>query len=546
MNARALVLASLLVLASCEARSTFTAWEWERLESLANLPDPPPDHSNAAVGDPAAEALGHRLYFDPSFSGPAQLVDMLGRPIASARAPRGEEMGISCNSCHQVDRAGADHTSVPRHVSIGAGAYDVNGQQTLNAAHYPLLYWNGRSDSLWSQILAVVESDVSMGGDRLKVAWRLADAYRAEYEAAFPDWPLPAAMDGVAAQQARLEADGSCRLDGESCPAPHCSVRHGACLPRFPLRGKPGYEGQLGLVPDGTLRGCQRGQATTPPEPWDDAYDCMELADQRAVTRVFVNFAKAIAAYEVRLVSRDSAFDRFVNEGPGSTVISAAARRGARLFVGKASCIDCHRTPLLSDGDFHDIGVPQLGVHVPGLGDCPRGGWCDCVSDDVHQPGNCLPWGHRDGLRKLQASRFRRDSFYSDDAECQRTASLHDDPLFAREHPGACDGRVASYSRLRVDADSSRGAWRTPSLRDVAHTAPYMHNGLYATLEEVIWHYDGGGSSGDPATRDPRLSPLGLSDRDVADLVAFLHTLTGAPLPAEVAAPPPLPPPSPF
>ena len=53
--------------------------------------------------------------------------------------------------------------------------------------------------------------------------------------------------------------------------------------------------------------------------------------------------------------------------------ISPAAKRGARLFVGKASCVDCHNGPLFSDGLFHDIGVPQVGDHVPTVADCYPG-----------------------------------------------------------------------------------------------------------------------------------------------------------------------------
>ena len=85
------------------------------------------------------------------------------------------------------------------------------------------------------------------------------------------------------------------------------------------------------------------------------------------VTQVLVNFGKAIAAYENKLVSLEAPFDRFVHEGKDSTAISPAAKRGARLFVGKASCIDCHNGPMLTDKGFHNIGIPQVGDHVPTL-----------------------------------------------------------------------------------------------------------------------------------------------------------------------------------
>lgn len=536
----------------------FTDEEWTQLASLANLSDPPLDTSNKYIGDPKVIALGKKFYFDPDFSGEATQLDMLNRPALAARAQLGKPLGISCNTCHQVDVAGGDHTSVPNNVGVGAGAYDVNGQQTMNAAYYKLLYWNGRADSLWSQIVAVAENDVSMASDRLKIVWRIADAYRDEYNAAFGEWPMPALIDNVAMQKNRLLGDGTCVLSEGSCPGWCTQVSVGPtswCLPRFPLRGKPGYENQVGLVDDGTFRGCQRGQPQSnpraQPEPFNDAFDCMRIDDQRAVTRIYTNWAKAIAAYEYTLISRDAPFDQWVNDGAESDHISAAAKRGAKLFVGKAACIDCHNSALFSDDQFHNIGVPQSGAFVPTVNDCPAGGWCDCVSSDVNQPMNCMPNGARDGLRRLQSSRYRRDSFYSDDAQCQNNFLAHNDARMT--NPDDCDGLASFYSVLRpdslLDATTLLGQWRTPSLRDVALTAPYMHTGAYETLEDVVAHYNNGGAAGRGnfvGTRDPRIAPLKLSTAEVSDLVAFLRTLNGARLPEAVIATPTLPAPSPF
>jgi cytochrome c peroxidase len=236
-----------------------------------------------------------------------------------------------------------------------------------------------------------------------------------------------------------------------------------------------------------------------------------------------VNFAKAIAAYEATLISRDSAFDRFAAEGPDSTLISDAAKRGARLFVGKASCYECHNTPLLSDDQFHNIGVPQVGAAVPTEADCVAGAVCDCVAGT-----NCLPWGAWDGLKKLSSNAFKRTGAFSDaptDTSHQRWYDL-----------------AALVASKDLSVEAMKGQWRTPGLRDVALTAPYMHNGLYRTLEEVIWHYDGGGApSGYAGARSVRVKPLGLTDQDVSDLVAFLETLNGAPLPASLVTSPVLP-----
>jgi cytochrome c peroxidase len=231
---------------------------------------------------------------------------------------------------------------------------------------------------------------------------------------------------------------------------------------------------------------------------------------------VLVNFAKAIEAYEYKLISRDSDFDRWVKAGPRSLVIPPEARRGARLFVSKAGCIDCHSGPLLGDGAYRNIGVPQVGAAVPTVADCPAGAACDCAAGK-----GCLPWGAYDGLKRLAAHKFRRDDKqWSDDPEDPTRKSLY----------------------LSNPPDALKGTWRTPSLRDVALTAPYMHDGIYRSLDEVIWHYDSGGgplaNESVAATRAVQLKPLRLTEGERSDLVAFLHTLNGR-LPADLLKAPP-------
>jgi cytochrome c peroxidase len=483
----------------------FSAHEWDVLRSLAGLPEQPPlDTSNRFSNDPAAAALGQQLYFEPRASGTATLVDTLGRPVPYARAAKGAPLGISCATCHDPRAAGSDLTSMPNTTSIGAGWYDVNGQQTVNAAYYGITYWNGRNDSLWAQVVAVEESTVSMGSNRLALTWMLADHYRAAYDAVFTDTPLPVTgpSEALAAQ---VTSNGQCALDAGVCPDGCRAVAStpASCWPRFPLRGRPG-----------TTPGCQPDSTT---EPFFDAYDCMDLADQKATTQVLVNFSKAIAAYEQRLVSRDSAFDRFMAEGPKSDLLTAAQQRGARLFVGKAACVECHSTPLFSDSEFHNVGVPQEGEAVPTEADCPEGSKvCDCVAGV-----KCLPWGARDGLAKLRTNGFRRDSTWSDDpADTSRVGYLK-----------------------RPLTDELIGAWRTPSLRDVALTAPYMHDGAYPSLAAVVEAYNtGGAAAGYSGQRSVQVQPLLLTVDEENDLVAFLGSLTGAPLPMALISKPELPP----
>jgi cytochrome c peroxidase len=476
----------LLILAGCEP-GLYTDAEWERLESLVNVDqDPPADAVNKYVGDPAAEALGQMLFFDTRTSGIASQVDILARPTTASRAPKGEPIGIACATCHDPSRGGVDHSSVPNNVSIGAGIYDVNSQSVINAAYYPLKYWNGRYDSLVWQAMAVTESGVSLNSDRVRIAWLLHDAYSDQYNALFPEHPLPDFGRTREEQAALLEADGQCILDAGACPA-ECTMDAEGCWPRFAIQGRPG----------------------TP------LFERMAEADRNAITRAYVNYAKAIAAYEFKLISRNSTFDQWVTDGRDSELISPGARRGAKLFVGKASCIDCHRTPLFSDGLFHNVGVPQTGAGVPTKSDCPAGNACDCVAGQ-----RCFPWGAYFGLNALKTTMNRADN-----------------PTFS-DSPGLTETLAGWYDR--EIGDEFKGAWRTPSLRDIAITAPYMHDGFYRSLDEVVRHYVQGGTRFGSASDqlDARIRPLDLDEQEIQDLVAFLGTLTGEALPRELVEAP--------
>jgi len=450
----------------CDAEGcTWTDREWALVASLANPGRPPADPSNRFWNDDVVAGLGQKFFFDTAFSGNATQVDAIKRPSPPPRATKGQPINVSCATCHDPQHAGVDLTSVPGNVSVGAGWTDVNALAVVNSAYRKVVFWNGRADSLWALNVAVAESTTTMGGNRLRIVDRISKHYSAEY--ALLDSVVPAS-----------------RFAG------------------FPTDGKPG---------NGT---CDTDPAVLATEPFNDAFDCLSAEDKTAVNTVLVNWAKAIASYEYQLVSGATPFDQFVNEGPASTAISASAKRGARLFVGKGACIDCHAGPQLTDEDFHDIGVPQAGMTVPTLTDCPDGNaGCDCfVGADTKPVTACAPFGAYDGLQKLAANKWLRTSTWSDDPS---------------------DASRAEYvNRGNAPAESLQGAWRTPSLRNVALTAPYMHDGVFGTLEEVVWHYNGGGQTAGGeriGARAPQIKPLMLTDGEVADLVAFLETLTGDP-----------------
>ena len=228
--------------------------------------------------------------------------------------------------------------------------------------------------------------------------------------------------------------------------------------------------------------------------PGGRAWRRMAPADQEAVNRVMANLGVALAAWQRRLVRYDSPFDRFAAaladdpDPPPDEAFPAAARRGLKLFVGEAQCTLCHSGPDFSNQAFHNLGLPVA----------------------EHRDT-----GREQGLRRLAASPFNAAGPYAGD---------QDD---------------ADRLRFLPPPESLRGAFKTPSLRNVARTAPYFHDGRFATLEEAVRFYLEPPEGETLGEREGTLDLIpDLTDRQVADLVAFLKTLNSAPLPEAVTAPP--------
>jgi len=207
--------------------------------------------------------------------------------------------------------------------------------------------------------------------------------------------------------------------------------------------------------------------------------------------QVFADAGKAMAAFIETLVSGRTPFDEYRdalerNDAAAMARYPRAAERGLRLFVGKGNCRLCHLGPLFANGEFHDVGRPFF---IPGGVDS----------------------GRYDGIAKVRADRFNLLGPYSDDRS----------------------GRAAVKTR-HVDLQPRNfGEFKVPGLRDVARTAPYMHDGSLPDLRSVVRHY----SELDPdrlhADGERLLVPLHLAPGEVDDLVAFLESLTD-PSPADV------------
>lgn len=201
---------------------------------------------------------------------------------------------------------------------------------------------------------------------------------------------------------------------------------------------------------------------------------------------VLVHAAKAIGAFVGTLVSGRTAFDRFRDalargDARAASAYPLAAQRGLRLFVGHGRCNLCHVGALFSNGEFADTGLPFF------------------VRPGVVDPGR------HGGIAALQASGYNLLSRWSD----------------------APRGAATATKTRHVDSQHRNfGEFKVPGLRNVAGTAPYMHDGQLATLDAVVRHYSELNLDRLHADGQQILAPLNLSEAQRADLVAFLHTLS--------------------
>jgi len=180
---------------------------------------------------------------------------------------------------------------------------------------------------------------------------------------------------------------------------------------------------------------------------------------------------KAIPEYLMSLTSKNVPFD----EG----TMSEEAKRGMELFTGKAGCVQCHNGSLFTDQKAHNTGVPEN---------------FDVFLDPMNHQA-FLAFAMFQGIENYM--NLKRD-------------------------PG--------YYNVTMDK-ADMGKFITPSLRELKYTAPYMHNGMLKTLDDVVVFYNNGG--GEDSNKSLLLKPLGLSKSERGDLVAFLLSLSGEPLTGE-------------
>lgn len=245
------------------------------------------------------------------------------------------------------------------------------------------------------------------------------------------------------------------------------------------------YESVFGPLPDfSDLRRFPSQAAPVGfPEP-DAAWAGMHAEDKNAVNVAFSNLGKALAAYQRLLEPGETDFDRYVaammdgDPAKANAILTPRQSAGLKLFIGKGQCTNCHNGPLFTNNEFHNTSVLSAPGQVPAL-------------------------GHAEGVRLAFQDPFNCLGSYSDDTE-KRCPEL----------------RFARVGNELV------GTQRTPSLRNVAETPPYMHAGQIQTLAAVLDQYN---RAPDAMIGHNEAKPLGLRPAELAQLEAFLHTLSAPP-----------------
>ncbi|GJM13030.1 MAG: methylamine utilization protein [Pseudohongiella sp.] len=328
---------------------------------------------------------------------------------------------VSCASCHKPELMFTDGLPLAIGVDIGP----MHTPSLVGLAYSPWFYWDGRKDSQWAQALAPLEAKHEHATDRVQLLHLIAsdEVYSRMYEDVFGSLDFPVVL-----------------------PA------------------------------SGTPEGDEQQQAS---------WNSMDVESQTAVSRVFANLGKALAAYQRKLLPGRARFDDYVSqlleESDDEKLLSNSEQAGLKVFIDKGQCVTCHNGPMFSNNEFHNTGVLAVSGTMPSM-------------------------GRYDGIRIAQEDPFNCLGQFSDATESE-----------------------CIELRFARDSNDLVGAMKTPTLRNISLTAPYMHGGQMTTLMEVVEHYDEAPTS---MLSHNEAKPLGLRAIERSQLEDFLMTLS-APLATE-------------
>ena len=321
---------------------------------------------------------------------------------------------ISCSVCHQPNREFSDGLRVASGLEQGKR----NTPSLLGVSHQKWFFWDGRKDSLWAQALEPFEDTTEHNISRtklLKIVLEDPD-YKGLYSSVFKEAP------------SNME------------------------LASWPENASP-----------------QRDLKEL------KAWKALAKNTRKKINRAFSNLGKAIAAYETTLIFKTSRFDQYLNDlkdDKSSSHLNESEVAGLKVFIGKAKCMTCHSSPLLSNQHFQNIGT---GIRGKDMG---RSAVAETQAWDIF---NCLG-----------------------------------------EFSDAPKSYCSDLKYMSKDRHALSGSFKVPSLRNVSNTAPYLHDGRFKTLGQVVDFYL------DPPSKrrsGNHLPTIVLNEKEQSQLIEFLKTL---------------------
>ena len=321
---------------------------------------------------------------------------------------------VSCATCHQPNNQFLDGKKVA--TAIGEGIR--NTPSLLGVSHQQWFFWDGRKDSAWAQALEPLENPVEHNLTRVEVIKKILanPDYKKAYTQLFTELPTQAELDS------------------------------------WPSAAKP----------NGDLASLKLWKA-------------LPIASRKQINRVFSNIGKSLAAFETTLKFPVSRFDRYLDQLKNNetiTELTTNEEAGLKLFTGKAACISCHHSPLLTSQHFQNVATG-----IPG----------------------------KDTGRSMVAEAQRWDVF-----NC------------LGEYSDAPKDQCKDLTFMNKNRHTLSGSFKVPSLRNVANTAPYMHDGRYKTLAEAVEHYS---NPPDPKLVEHHMPMVTLDEAEQQQLLQFLKTL---------------------
>jgi cytochrome c peroxidase len=386
---------------------------------------------------------------------------------------------VSCASCHSPGLSFTDG----RKRAIGMKEGTRNTPTLINVFSGHWFFWDGRADSLSAQALGPLESTLEHNTSRGQIAWLVYRFYKNDYETVFG--PFPKALQ---AKLASMTVPEAMALPRPKCLASECAPLDKS-LATYAVSTISDFKtqntfilkaGKLGIKPQELLsRAWIEEAAKAPDQTWYKNFDALTAIEKKEINDVFVNVGRALSVYQKGLLAVDSPFDRFVQKlSNGNTIAEAMSDefsleqwQGFKHFVS-SGCANCHNGPNFTDQQFHNIGLA----------------WSDPMD-----------MGRAVGLKRLSIAEF--GCLEPELESCQE-----------REY-------------IQENNNELVGAFKTPTLRNLDTSKPYMHDGRFDSIDAVLDHYSEPPNEAAIGHRSESLQTLRLEPEDRKNLLLFLKSL---------------------